>query len=268
MSYETRASIDRNQELELIFQKILTFMDKVIHTKLGSFLKPKKKIRGQFKIYRFEQKDVTTALFLKIVQATSNLRTGKLLIEHGFLYEWEVIQRLLHEITEDILFLMIAEWSNNLTDIHQKYLNNFYMENINKHGKPAQNRFHHIPRQKIRSTLETMPEISTGKIKKITPQITNLLKIAYKISSGYVHGTASSIMQYYDPEKHHFLTNGASVEDIDKEMKAFWTSANILIMSFLIIGPEWLSKSQLFDLQKIWEQLDQIIQRQHPTPIN
>ena len=261
MSYETRVSIDRDRELELIFQKILTFMDEVIHTKLESLPRPKQEIRGQFTIYRFKQKDVKTALFLKMVQATSNLRTGKLLIEHGFLYESEAIQRLLYEIIEDILFLMTAEWNNNLTKTHQKYLEAFYMENINTNGELVQSRPYYVPRHEIRSVLQKIPEISKGKIKKIPPLLTDWLKAIHKIRSGYVHGNASSIMSYYDPEKHQFLTNGANVEGVAKAMKTFWTSVNIVIMSFLIIGPEWLSKSQLLDLRRIWEQFDQIIKR-------
>ena len=68
------------------------------------------------------KKDVTVAFLLKMVQLTSNLRAGKLLIEYGFLYEWIMVRRLVRETVEDILFLALAETTDTWTKNHGNYL--------------------------------------------------------------------------------------------------------------------------------------------------
>ena len=39
----------------------------------------------------------------------SNLRAGRLLIDHGFTYEWVMIRRLLYETIEDVMFLLAED---------------------------------------------------------------------------------------------------------------------------------------------------------------
>ena len=106
-------------------------MDRVIATALKNLPPPRAVTRGKIQFHRFTEKDVTVAFLLKMVQLTSNLRAGKLLLEHGFLYEWIMVRRLVRETVEDILFLALAETTDTWTKNHENYLADFFAEDVN-----------------------------------------------------------------------------------------------------------------------------------------
>jgi hypothetical protein len=47
-------------------------------------------------------------------------------MEHGYVHEQATLQRVLSEIEQDITFLAFSLLKNNITDLHQKYLEAIY----------------------------------------------------------------------------------------------------------------------------------------------
>ena len=245
MSYEKREPINSSQELELTYQKALEQMDETIEAALKFLPKPRRKMRGQIEMYRFAQKDSTTALFLKMVQLTSNLRAGKILIEHRFLYEWAIIKRLLNETIEDMMFLVAGEKLGNWTKTHEQYLVAFYAENINKRGVVSQKKIRSVQRHEIRSFLSKASQRigeQTGESSSME-NYSDCSRVLHGFYSGYIHGIGPSIMRCYDPEKNYFFTNGVdNLDNITIETKSFWLLAYLAIMSFAVVGSGWWGK--------------------------
>ena len=104
MSYEERKSLNRDEEL--VFQEVLDHMDRTISELLPRLSDLRRERIGDGFIVRFSKKDFRHAITLKFVQLTSNLRAGKLLIDHGFFYEWSVMRRVLGEAIEAIILLL------------------------------------------------------------------------------------------------------------------------------------------------------------------
>lgn len=240
MSYEERKLINWNQEPELTYQEALEQMDETIEAALKFLPKPRRKMRGQIEMYRFTQKDPQVALFLKMVQLTSNLRAGKILIEHSFLYEWAIIKRLLNETIEDIMFLVAGGQPDNWTKTHERYLAAFYAEDINKHGAVSQKKIRSVQRHEIRSFLSKISEKTEGARKRDSLDMEECSRVVYGFCSGYIHGIAPSIMRCYNPEKNRFFTNGVdNLDNVTIQTKSFWLLTYLAIMSFAMVGAGW-----------------------------
>ena len=242
MSFEERIKVDRNHESERIFYEALEHMDRVIAAALANLPAPKARRRGRVQFYRFDQNNLIVAFLLKMVQLTSNLRAGKLLIEHGFLYEWAMIRRLIQETIEDILFLAAADTKHKWTKNHDSYLGEFYAEDVNKRGAPSQRRLQVVPRHEIRSYTKDVVQEYEGVSTEMKSSVSELLRIMHRFDSGYIHGRASSIMRCYDPTTRQFLTNGLHPEHISEETTGFWISTWTVIMSFAMIGAKWFGQ--------------------------
>ena len=66
----------------------------------------------------------------------SGLRAALLLLEHGYVQEQAALQRILDEINEDIIFLMLGSTIDKITPLHQRYLDAFFKEEFDNPDKP------------------------------------------------------------------------------------------------------------------------------------
>ena len=73
-------------------------------------------------------------MVMKLAQLTSNLRAGRLLIDHGFVYEFGVMCRLLQETIEDIFFFVYEHRAGKENSMHGRFRETFYMEDLDKEG--------------------------------------------------------------------------------------------------------------------------------------
>ena len=242
MSYEKRRQLDPTQEPERSFLRVLEYMDDSICEALKTLPKPRVRKRGQIELYRFKKQDLAIVLFLKMVQLTSNLRAGKLLIDHGFLYEWAMIRRLIRETIEDVMFLSGGFLRRNWTTTHDRYLEAFYAEDVNKKGKLTSHRPRSIPRSEIRSFLQELSEKNESMHKDMDGNLQDFSRIMQGVDSGHIHGKASSIMRYYDPEMHKFLTNGSISGDIADGTETFWLSVYLAILAVALAGSGFLGQ--------------------------
>ena len=194
MSCEERTRGEWDHEPERIFREALRHMDCVIRARLAELPRPKAIERGRVKLYRFAQRDANVAFLLKMVQLTSNLRAGRLLIEHGFLYDWTMIRRLIVETIESILFLAAADTQHRWTKDHDAYLKEFYAEDVDESGTPFRSRPPIVPRSAIRSYLQEVSQENESIPGQTEPSMRDLLTSLHRFDSGYIHGRASSVM--------------------------------------------------------------------------
>ena len=150
--------------------------------------------------YRYKEQTIYVAIFLKLARVVTSLQAIHQLNSSGLIQEQAVIQRVADELTEDITFLTFSIIFDDETELHSRYLEAFFEEEIEE-GKSAiespQNR-PMIPRKKIRSYINK--DRGTGEGQGRGNKVSRTISKTY---SGYVHAAAPQIMElfYGNPPK-------------------------------------------------------------------
>ena len=134
MSYEKRKFLGWDGEPELAFRDILEHFDKTVEELLSLRSGPEEVKLGNVVVHKFAERDSRNALILKLTMLVSNLRAGRLLIDHGFTYEWAMVRRLLYETIEDVMFLLAEARADSESELHERYLAAFYAEDLDERG--------------------------------------------------------------------------------------------------------------------------------------
>ena len=229
MSEKRRTSFHWNEERELAFQEALVHMDATIDSLFPLLSKAeikeiaKSEKHGSIKVVRFSKEDSLHVVVMKLAQLTSNLRAGRLLIDHGFVYEFGVMCRLLQEAVEDIFFFVYENRVGKESSLHEKFRRTFYTEDVDEAGN-WQQPSNWVGRKKIREFVDGCLTEDTSKVlgTKADP-LDETMKGLYGFGSGYVHGRVSKAMRLHDLEENKFLTNGLYDEEyLSIELKRFW----------------------------------------------
>ena len=113
-----------------VFCEACEFMDRAVAEVVNHLPPLEERQRGGERLFRYPEKTVDVALALKLVQLRGNIQAGKELIESGFFFEWDVVQRSMQEALEDVTFLVLGK--DGKTKIYQRYLEFFFDEDIDK----------------------------------------------------------------------------------------------------------------------------------------
>lgn len=242
MSYEERKSPNRDEEL--LFQELLNYMDRTISDLLPLLSKPKEKEIGSNKVIRFPKKDPRHAIVLKFVLLTSNLRAGKLLIDHGFVYEWSVMRRVLDDALEAII-LLLTDRKNML---RQTYLQRFYTEDLDEQEGIQTRRVPSVGRGRIReSVISGFGSEGHEQRANQTASLDEIMKWRFRVGSGYIHGRMPQIMSLYDSEINRFRTDGVdNKKRLTSELKSFWAIASQAITCFNMVRM-WVGDYSSYD---------------------
>ena len=216
---------------EHLYEYVLTRMDgTLVH--LSSAVAPPKKVafHDSF-VYRYAEKNINQAIIQKLARCISTLRAAQLLMEHGYVHEQAALQRVLDEIEEDITFLAFGVLQNDITDLHQKYLDAFYEEEFDPcTGKPAEQDRPTIPRRKIRAYLAR----THGGDPHGGSQVMRTISKTY---SGYVHAASPQTMDLYIGNPPRFHTSGVfGTYRHDEHREDFWNCFYRGILSFAIVA--------------------------------
>lgn len=188
-----------------IYQDALQRMDAALRAFSKMVPQPHRLSFGGNFAYRYTEKSIHQAIVQKLARVVSGLSAATLLLQNGFLQEHGAVQRMLDEFHEDIAFLSFAAIDGVETELHKRYLDEFYAEEIEIPNSPINSlkKRGMIPRQKIRAYInnreEAGPDPSTGNAQ---------LKTIDKAYSGYIHGASPHIMEMYDGNPPRFHTMG------------------------------------------------------------
>ena len=259
MSYERRKFLNRDEEL--VFRQALDHMDRTIDYFRPLLSDPRVKGIGDGNIVRFSKEDSQHAIVLKLVQLTSNLRAGWLLINHGFVYEWSVMQRLLDETIENILFLLYKNQADNQSTLHERFLQEFYTEDIDDEGDLQGGRIDSLPRGEIRRFVSGVhKDISRRGRTGMLLLNQEILQGLYRYGSGYIHGRATAIMTLYDLKRNLFRTDGLDdAKSLGIARKDFWLIASMAVLLSILIGEKWeVDEEYLSNAQMLFRRLAKI----------
>lgn len=160
-------------------------------------------------VFRYKNKTVNIAMLQLMARIISGLNAANLLIENGLTQECNVLYRTLDEFQENITFLSKALLDDNITALHQRFLDNFFEEEFDN----ADSAFHStqkrdlIPRDKIRAFIANINE------NPVNPSDTQKnYETIDKFYSGFVHGTSTHIIDMYSDNPSKYAVSGLPEE--------------------------------------------------------
>ena len=166
---------------------------------------PQRKPMGDSFVFRYVEQSIHQAIVQKLARVTSGLNAAWILLEYGFVQEQGGLHRVLDELMEDIWFLSCGVINDDITELHQSYLDAFYEEEFDKPEDPAGSTQKRpmTPRQKIQAYLAR--EKGQGCHDSRMGAVTRTISKAY---SGYIHGASPQIMELYGGWPPHFHVSG------------------------------------------------------------
>ena len=189
---------------EDLYRETLDAMDTAL-ANLSSLVPPPQAVPfGDSWVYRHVEQQTEQAIVEKLARIPSGLRAAQILYKTGFFQEQASLQRLIDEISEDIIFLAIPLMYGGGKPIHEKYLKAFFEEEFDPAtGLPTVQNRPMVPRKKIRAYIAESPIGTANPSSHITASRT--LSKAY---SGYVHAASPQIMEMYGGKPPQFHTKG------------------------------------------------------------
>ena len=237
-----------NSSEEKVFHAALRYIDDVI-LRLKETL-PEAKIQeiGDCEPrYRFPFSEGTQevrlrgCMMLKLVQVSSNLNAGDLLLRHGHVYEFMALPRQIMEAVEDI-FILGSE-SVEAREFHNEMLKIFYSEDRGFVNAGEEQSVGKRKLPDVKKRLKALLSLQEG------PQNNDLFKEKrrqnFDAFSGHIHGRASAIMHLYVPGR--FLTYGLNgVNDYSlapSYRRQFWNMVSWTMMAAVSAYEKWYGES-------------------------
>lgn len=191
--------------IDALYLQTLQSMESTLHS-LSARVEPPRRVQmGNEVAFRYTEKSIHQAIVQKLAKVVSGLHAARLLLSAGFIQEQGALHRMLDEFQEDAVFLCYALINNKVTELHQKYLHAFYMEEFDKPDDPM-------------GSAQKRPMVSRDKIQAYLARIEGVTKDPYKAQkanrvvskafSGYVHGASPHIMEMYGGEPPRFHVRG------------------------------------------------------------
>lgn len=157
-------------------------------------------MHGHF-VFRYKERSLEQAIVQKLARVVSGLGAAQVLLEHGFVQELFALQRMLDEFSQDIVFLSLPLQGEPRTELHEKYLTEFYEEEFEDGVDPISSpqRRGTILRRKIRAAIANISVPGSNPSRDI-----ELYRTLDKTFSGFLHGASPQIMEMYGGPVPHF----------------------------------------------------------------
>lgn len=170
--------------------------------------------------FRYKEKNIHQAIVQKLARVASGLNASSVLLESGYVQELGALQRMLDEFNEDIVFLSLGVIYDDISQLHVRYLDNFYMEEFEADKTNQASDRAMIPRKKIRAYCANSQAGGSN-----PSTVLGDCKVVSSAYSGFVHGASTHIMDMYggNPAKYH-LTGMLGTPRIDEHEEDIWNN--------------------------------------------
>jgi hypothetical protein len=222
-----------DKSMEQLYDEALINMEDTVHV-LAQRVPPPQRVpyKDSF-VYRYVEKSIHQALVQKLARLVSTLQAARLLMEHGFVQEQATLQRVLDEIEEDITFLAFGVIFNDMTPLHQSYLDAFFEEEFDADTalKSTQKR-PMVPRKKIRAYISRVEGAPIDIGREV-----ELCRTLFKVYSGYVHAASPHIMEMYGGAPPKFHMHGMPATKRHREHRTdLWNYFYRSLIAFSIVA--------------------------------
>lgn len=191
-----------HQNQHQLFSEIARQLEAVFH-KLEAKVSPPEFVRqGDDFVFRYTDQSIKAAIIQKCARMISGLNACLVLLESGFVQELGSIFRMLDEFNEDIAFLCEAIRTGEVTELHQKYLEYFYLEEFDNPESSflSTQKRPPVPRKKIHAAIARIEcqEVNPSDLQELHRTISSTY-------SGFVHAASTHCMDMYggNPPKFH-----------------------------------------------------------------
>ena len=188
-----------------LYDQAIGNMERTVHDLARRLSQPEMITVGDTVVgFRYSDKDSPQAIVQKMARVVSLLRAARLLLAHGFIGEQAAMHRMIDEAEEDISFLSLGMVYGE-TELHRKFLEDFYQEEFEDPARPVQTRMKrgNTPRARIHAYLAQNPAAG------LDPSTASATKqTIHKTYSGYIHGASPHLMEMYGGEPARFHMAG------------------------------------------------------------
>lgn len=199
-----------------LYDQTLKYMESTVNQLSSRVPSPQRVPFKDSFVFRHVEKTVHQALVQKLARLVSTLHATRLLMEVGFIQEQAALQRILDEMTEDISFLSLSVIYDEITPLHQKYLDAFFQEEFDASGDTtSSNEREMVPRKKIRAAIDRIVSGPKGSSKQL-----DALRTVSKAYSGYVHAASPQIMDMYGGNPPRFHMRGMHGTELHLDHRA------------------------------------------------
>ncbi len=249
----------RALQMDGLYQQTLKNMEQTLHIFESRVPPPEFQKMGKWSVFRYKEKNIHQALIQKLARVVSGLHAARLLLANGFVQELAALQRMLDEFNEDITFLATGVINGDMTDSHQKYLDNFYQEEFGEDGKPLATSEPRpmVPRKKIRAYLARLkgPQVSESKQIETTTVLS-------KVYSGFVHGASPQIMDMYGGDPPRFAVSGMlGTPRIIHHSHDLWNYFYRGILSFAVVAKAFGDDDMCNEIRKYRDHFESVPRR-------
>ncbi len=232
---------------EQLYDATLANMRNTVHV-LAAIVPPPQKVPFKLSfVFRYVERLPKQAIVQKLARVVTTLSAANVLMQHGLVQEQGALQRILHEIHEDIIFLAYAIIYNDHTPLHQQFLDAFYEEEFDTDDpiKSTQKRSM-VRRSKLQAYIANKEGSDLDPSSAIA-----LSKTLTKTYSGFVHAASPQIMDMYGGNPPHFHVEGmlGTLRQAEYRMD-LW---NYFYRSILTFGVA----AKAFGDQELFEQIHQ-----------
>lgn len=231
-----------------LFSEMLAVMDAAFCDFNGSIQKPRRVGQKDGWAYRFESKDIYHAVVLKLAMIQSSLRAAKVLNESGYLLEQAMLQRIIEDANDDVLFLVLAITDDVITPLHERYLESFWKEeDFPSNPSPGSNTNPDIvSRKKIRAYIARFQKSGGDPSRTV-----ELSKFIHRMYSGFVHGASPHIMELYVGWPPNFHTHGLlGTPRVDEYQQDLWNYMYRGLLSHILVAKLFGSQQHVDELIK------------------
>jgi len=184
--------------------------------------------------FRYNEKDIYQAIIQKLARAQSAVRAAYVLLKNGYCQEQAILHRVIDETNEDIIFLVYAVTNDSITDLHKRFLEAFWEEEIDESGTMIDSKQKRpmIPRKKIRAYIAKIEGNILDPSRSI--ELSRTISSTY---SGYVHGASPQIMDMYGGNPPQFHTKGLlGTPRMDAYADDLWNYMYRTFLSHLLVA--------------------------------
>ncbi|MCJ2055508.1 hypothetical protein MKL09_02960 [Methylobacterium sp. J-048] len=179
---------------------VLRFMTEIFNRLEARLPRPRLTATPSGLYMRYQEQLIEQAIILKLARVLSGLKAVQVLLDNGLSQEQGAIQRMVDEICEDIIFLSASKMQDDFTDLHKRYLQDFWSEEFdNPDPIKSQQVRAMVPRKKIRAYIHRLfPDDNPARGIAAS-------QVLHKAYSGFVHAASPQVMDMYvgSPPRFH-----------------------------------------------------------------
>lgn len=189
---------------EYHYKAALENMSRTVHG-LASRVPPPQRVSYKTSfVFRYGEKSVEQAIVQKLARIVSTLNAAYLLMVHGLVQEQATLQRVLHEMHEDVIFLCYSRIFSDFTPLHQEFLDAFYEEEFD-----AETAMDSTQKRPMVSRKKIQAYVARKEGAELDPSTgVQLARTITKAYSGYVHAASPHIMDMFGGSPPHFHVTG------------------------------------------------------------